>query len=126
MPIGAPLPDRSLFHVEMNAPLLPLSLTTRPLPLSATYTLPDESTPTSRGCWNCTLPAFAAVPGEPIRHTFAPVAVYSATWSLPVSATTTLPFGAISMPDGYIAAWPGPPMVDEYAAVTDGFGAPAA
>jgi hypothetical protein len=104
MPIGAPIPVFSLFHVEMKSPLLPLSLTTRPLPLSATYTLPEESTPTSRGCWNCTLPALAAVPSEPMRHTVPPVGVYSATWSLPVSAITTLPLGAISMPDGYIAA----------------------
>src|SRR5580692_9167369 len=53
-----------------------------------------------------------------------------ATWSFPVSAITTLPaipaavvvafVGTISMPEGYIAACPGPPIVAAYAAVTVG------
>ncbi len=119
MPIGAPgVPVTSVFHFLMKAPV-GLSSMTRPLPLSATYTLPDESTPTSRGCSNWMLVALAPLPSEPTRQTSVPPVVYSATWLLPVSAITmspafVAPCGTISMPDAYMAAWPGPPIVDEY------------
>ena len=62
-----------------------------------------------------------AVPEGLVCQTRLPLVVYSATRSLPVSATTTLPampavavvelVGTISIPEGYMAAWPGPPSV---------------
>src|ERR1700722_8720129 len=79
MPIGAPaVPVSSVFHLVMKVPF-ELSFMTRPLPLSATYTLPDESMPTSRGCSNWMLPALAPLPSEPTRQTCVPLVVYSAT-----------------------------------------------
>ena len=62
-----------------------------------------------------------ATPDGLVCQTRVPLDVYSATRSLPVSATTTLPampavsvvelVGTISIPEGYMAACPGPPRV---------------
>src|SRR5690349_1050404 len=72
-----------------------LSFATRLLPSSATYTLPTESTPTSRGCANCSVPE----PNAPTRHSWLPAVSNLTIWSLPVSAAMIVPSGETSTPD---------------------------
>src|SRR5436190_12068774 len=71
--------------------------------------LPSESTPTSRG--SLRLPP--AVPYPPTDQISAPVTGlnFESRW-LPVSATTSVSSNEeYSRPEGYVAAWPGPPNV---------------
>src|ERR1700710_215066 len=78
-----------------------LSFWTRPLPWSATKTLPAESASIASGCLNSPLPD----PSLPKAPTKEKVEVHSSTRLLPVSATQSEPSGATATEVGSLS-WP--------------------